>query len=622
MKRVRDCSLPKVVRSKRLDKNRRRSDTRLDTTKLPESLVAESSILGGILLNPSNIQLTSELRPEHFVHFANRLIFARMVDLENASRPIDTTTLCDELNRCGELEDVGGVAYIGMLLEGVPDHASIGHYAQIVQETAATRQVALSCEQVAASLTGSARPGLAEILSQLDAALEAPRLTAQLLVSGKRINRDRSGSYDGAAILDANSKFIARFVVLSKAELILVALWIAHTHAIGAAGHTPYLAISSAEKQSGKTRLLEVLELTVANPWLTGRVTPAVLVRKIDACAPTLLLDETDAAFKSDPQYAQALRGILNSGYRFGAKVSLCVGEGAGIEPKDFHAFGPKALAGIGELPDTVADRSIPIRLKRKARGEGEVERFRYRLVKSEAEQLYTANAEWSAGNLDSLRSAQPLLPQEISDRQQDCVEPLLAIADAAGGDRPVRAREAVVQVLAGEGREDGSIRVMLLADIRRVFEARAADKLTSKELLDVLVDNESSPWPEFSRGKPLSASVLARLLRPFGIAPRTIRIGEATPKGYICSDFADSWSRYLPQRDSLISPVLVSQPQQPPQASVHASPDAIFDLQQPPVVAAYKCGQSPLNTRLVADVALETVRRAPEGTWPVEGEL
>ena len=112
-------------------------------------------------------------------------------------------------------------------------------------------------------------------------------------------------------VLDEVAGFVRRFVVMSEAQADAVALWVVHTHAFDAAEQTPYLAISSAEKRSGKTRLLEVLELLVARPWLTGRVTAAVLARKVDAERPTLLLDESDAAFKGEKEYAEALRGLL-----------------------------------------------------------------------------------------------------------------------------------------------------------------------------------------------------------------------------------------------------------------------------------------------------------------------
>ena len=79
---------------------------------------------------------------------------------------------------------------------------------------------------------------------------------------------------------------------------------------IDAADVTPYVHITAASKRAGKTRLLEVLELLVSKPWLTGRVSAAVLPRKIDEERPTLLLDESDAAFGAKSDYSEALRGI------------------------------------------------------------------------------------------------------------------------------------------------------------------------------------------------------------------------------------------------------------------------------------------------------------------------
>jgi DNA primase len=121
---------------------------------------------------------------------------------------------------------------------------------------------------------------------------------------------------DGAQLLDRVVAYIRRYVALSDSQARIGALFVVHTHAFEAADSTPYLAITSAEKQSGKSRLLEVLELVVANPWFAGRVTAAVLTRKIDAEQPTLLLDESDAAFGGEQEYAETLRGVLNTGYR------------------------------------------------------------------------------------------------------------------------------------------------------------------------------------------------------------------------------------------------------------------------------------------------------------------
>ena len=278
--------------------------------------------------------------------------------------------------------------------------------------------------------------------------------------------------FDGAKILDLVSHFIRRYVHLSDPQARIVAVWAAHTYAVGAATTTPYLNINSAVKQSGKTRLLEVFELLVNKPWLTGRVTAACLVRKVDQVRPTLLLDESDAAFSGEKEYAEALRGILNTGFDVGGVASCCIGNGANISYKDFRTYSAKAIAGIGQLPDTVADRSIPIRLQRKKPGEV-VARFRRRHAKAEAADIKTKLCDWiSTISVDKLKDAEPTLPEELTDRQQDGIEPLLAIADEAGGEWPCALRTAAVEIFRSQAAEDQNIGVQLLADVRLIFES------------------------------------------------------------------------------------------------------------------------------------------------------
>jgi hypothetical protein len=146
-----------------------------------------------------------------------------------------------------------------------------------------------------------------------------------------------------AVLLDTVKVFIRRFVVLDDDQATAIALWVAHTHGFDAAFATPYLWISSAEMESGKTLLLEVLRLLAAKPWFTGHTTSAALTRKIDKSAPTLLLDESDAAFNGDREYAETLRGVLNTGYRKGGAVTVCVGQGASLDVRDFSTYSPKA---------------------------------------------------------------------------------------------------------------------------------------------------------------------------------------------------------------------------------------------------------------------------------------
>jgi hypothetical protein len=350
---------------------------------------------------------------------------------------------------------------------------------------------------------------------------------------------------DGANLLEEVAAYVRRYVVLSEEQAVLTSLWILHTHALDAADTTPYLNIKSAEKRSGKTRLLEVLDLLVARPWLTGRVTAAVLVRKTAAEQPSLLLDESDAAFKGDSEYAEALRGILNAGFRRGGKASLCVGQGAKLTYKDFPIFCPKAIAGIGKLPDTVADRSILIELRRRSPCEI-VERFRFRKAEPDAQLLQEAAALWAKAYLGDLRNREPDLPEALDDRAQDIIKPLLAIADEVGEEWPVRAREAAVALVTGGHREEAeSLGVRLLRDCRTAFDESGEDRLATDKLLERLRAAEDAPWRAL-RSAPLDAGTLARMLKPYDIRPKKIREGEDTFRGYRRVWFEDAWARYL----------------------------------------------------------------------------
>jgi hypothetical protein len=205
-----------------------------------------------------------------------------------------------------------------------------------------------------------------------------------LLPNGRTLLKEH---LKGADLLDYLAGFIKRFVIVTDIQASVISLWVIHTYLNGWGDTTPYLHIYSPEKRSGKTRLLEIMEQLVNKPWFTGRVTPAVLARKIDKEIPTLLLDESDAAFKSNQEYSQTLRGILDSGYRRSGKYSVCIGQGANLTYKDFSTYCPKAFAGIGSLPDTIADRSIPIELKRRSKNES-VSKFRVREVEKEVSTL------------------------------------------------------------------------------------------------------------------------------------------------------------------------------------------------------------------------------------------
>jgi hypothetical protein len=345
-----------------------------------------------------------------------------------------------------------------------------------------------------------------------------------------------------ADILHDVQAFVRRYVVLNDAQTVAVTLWVAHTHAIAAAEFTPYLQVTSATAESGKTRVLDVLKLLVLRPWFTGRVSAAVLVRKIDAEHSTLLLDESDAAFSGEKEYAEALRGILNTGYQRNGTSSLCVGQGANITYRDFSTFSPKAIAGIGKLPDTVASRAIRIELKRRAKSEA-IHKFRERDARVESAPIYQALLGWARCDavIDALRTARPPMPPGLRDRGEDVVEPLLAIADLAGGDWPQQARQAVVALMGSASEQD--VNVELLHDIFDVFQDACVSFVPSDDLVKKLSELDSRPWGDWKNGRPISTRGLADRLKPFGIEPKRNTAGTA--RGYDRERFEDAWARY-----------------------------------------------------------------------------
>lgn len=352
----------------------------------------------------------------------------------------------------------------------------------------------------------------------------------------------------GLALVKDVRRFVRRYVVMTNEQLLVTTLWVLHTHCIQAFEQTPYLAVTSPEKQCGKSRLLETLDLLVARPWQTVLPSEAVVYRRVHQEVPTLLLDEIDTVFnpKSADRY-EGLRAILNAGHRKGAKVPRCVGPKH--EVVEFDVYCAKVLAGIGSLPDTVADRSIPIRLERKKRDE-KVSRFLRREVKPNADALREEIEQWADVREDELAAARPVMPDELSDRMQEGCEPLLAIADACGCGE--KSRVALVELLTGERLDDQeTLRLRLLRDLRTAWEAREKKRgrrvraIRTTALLADLCAMDEAPWASYY-GHGMEARDLASLLKPYGIHSQAVRNDGKVVKGYKRDDLYDAWQRYL----------------------------------------------------------------------------
>ncbi|MPZ29180.1 MAG: DUF3631 domain-containing protein [Micromonosporaceae bacterium] len=351
----------------------------------------------------------------------------------------------------------------------------------------------------------------------------------------------------GTGVLDQAAGWLARYLSVPSEHCITVlALWAAHTHATELFYVTPRLILDSAEPESGKTRVLELLNLLCRAPIFTMNTTIAALYRRLAAGPRTVLLDETDAVFaKGAAQNHEDLRALLNAGYKRGATVDRCVPKGNEITVVEFPAYAPAALAGIaGNMPPTITTRAVTIHMRRRAPGEHLAE-FIEEDVIEEATKIREPLSWWIADTADELRGARPVMPDGVRDRQAEIWRALLAIADAAGGGWPDRAREACRHFVLATDPGELSLGVRLLADLRDLFGDR--DRMASAEILTKLAALEEAPWGDMY-GKPIDSRRLAKMIGKYGVKPKVVKFGDGTThRGYLAEDLADVWRRYLP---------------------------------------------------------------------------
>jgi Protein of unknown function (DUF3631) len=350
---------------------------------------------------------------------------------------------------------------------------------------------------------------------------------------------------DTAELLETCKQWVRRYVIVSDEQAVILAAWILHTWTFEAAETTPYIHITAPERECGKSRLMETLAALAFAPVRSGGMTAAALVRCIDAKSPTIFLDEMDAQLNGDKEYAEAIRGILNEGFRKGGKFYKV--DGKNHDLREFNAYCPKCFAGIGKLPETVSSRSIPIEMRRKTDTET-VKPLRQRETQVSAQPIRERLEAWKArGVVRHLQECRPAAIDSLGDRQNDISEPLLAIAEVAGGDWVRRLTSALVTVLKGSRGENVSTGVTLLMDIRSIFQERKAEKIFSKELAAALCEIEGRLWADWNRGKGFQANDLAKQLARYDIRPRKISIATDKLQGYFLDAFEDAWKRYCP---------------------------------------------------------------------------
>ncbi|MCV7060279.1 DUF3631 domain-containing protein [Mycolicibacterium vaccae] len=343
----------------------------------------------------------------------------------------------------------------------------------------------------------------------------------------------------GSDLLNDVREAIRHFCVLpGEQELVAVVLWCAQTHLVAEFDYAPRLVIRSAEKRSGKSRLLEVIDGLVYKPLRAVNATVAYVFRSLDTePPPTLLFDEADTIFGSKrvADKNEDLRGLLNAGFQRGLPFGRVVGPD--LTTQEFSTFAMAALAGIGRMPETIEDRAVVVVMKRR-REEEAVHPYRPR---RDGRCCTTSAPAWPRGpkRCESERG-EPTPSYLLSDRAADVWEPLVSVAELAGGEWPHLAREAAVAIVTSATEDDTarSPELQLLADIRTVFEG---EFMKSLDLCGKLCAISESPWGQYE----LSPSKLGWRLREYSVT--TGHSEDKSERGYHRKDFADAFARYLP---------------------------------------------------------------------------
>lgn len=370
-------------------------------------------------------------------------------------------------------------------------------------------------------------------------------------------------SVNGSRLLNEIDRTIRRFIVCEPETAQAASLWIVMTWLMDVVKVAPLAVITAPEKRCGKTQLLDLIGKMSYRPMPTSSITPSALFRSIEMWQPTLLIDEADAFLNDNEE----MRGLLNAGHTRTSSFTIRT-VGDDHTPKRFNVWGAKAIAGIGKLQDTVMDRSVTLELRRKLDCE-HVERIRH-AEPGLFETLCRKLCRFAEDNRETIRNARPALPDELNDRAQDNWEPLLSIADTAGGNWPEIARMAALKISRDKSQQ--STGTELLEDIREIFDMKHIDRIHTHKLVEALCEDSEKPWSTYNRGKPITPAQLSRRLSAYRIVSKAIRVDCEVKRGFEKKQFADAWERY-----TNISPIPPSESVTTLQASIGAGSGVTF---------------------------------------------
>lgn len=368
-----------------------------------------------------------------------------------------------------------------------------------------------------------------------------------------------------AEVLDEVRRKITDHAILSPAAAVAVTLWVAATHVLPYLDYFGILHVISVTRESGKTRLLELVKLTSAKAWAVISPTESTLFRTIEAESPTVIIDECDAMAEDR---VSSFTALLNDGVSRGGCIPRTErGANGAFEVRLYSTFAPKAIGSIGQpFSDATVSRTIPIAMIRATPDElRTLKPFRYDRAERGWAALIRAKLQRAAADCgphlrallstvheDEYASA-VTMPDGIYSRQADTWEPLFGLADLAGERWGGVAREAALELVQGQhSAEPVDTKIRLLGDLRTFFDAHPCRTMASgEELIAWLLADPSLGYNEYGRREqPITVSQLAKQLKHFDIRSTQTRHTElpgGKARAYYLADAQSAFARYLP---------------------------------------------------------------------------
>jgi hypothetical protein len=358
-----------------------------------------------------------------------------------------------------------------------------------------------------------------------------------------------------ADVLDEITHLIDRYLLLPARGLsMLVAVWIANTYLYNAFQYCGYLALRSATPRCGKSRLLRLIAfLACGSPSITTTPTAAALFRSNRT---VLLLDEIDRLRNADKDAYGDVMAILNTGFEKGGVVER-VEKGRGGEwvVKEFQTYGPKALAGIEALADTLSDRAFMVQMQR---APSRLPRLNARRIHGQVSTLRQQMEQWALASRQAVEATYDQLPDEVEvlrefedDRLQDISEPLIVLASLADSERP-DGPAVLPRLLTGlrsaARRREPSGRERELVTVIEIIRTRLGHHddifIANDDLLNLCQQRE-----ELSRIETKRA--LANFLRHFDLWASFN--SAKTQRGYtITREWVEQWQARYPEKETV----------------------------------------------------------------------